>query len=865
MSDMLFQWVMPIGSLSVPTSYENVVKLIRSGRVFPTQLVSLNQAPPIPAFQHDALKEFWLEQVPPERAFDGEMGRVNTLILCKLFAYFATERLSGRFFVRHSESGLYFTLRIVSGQVLEVSAMDPSTYLGQMLLQKQLVAPSQLVEVIDRAKEDNSPIGTVAIKLGYLNEKLLNQLLAEQMFNRIRKIACFPHLDVRFVEDKQAAFIPPVARISGYSLLEITLGYGFSDQQIKQYMSELLLRPVIVNRQAPALKMISAEDRSVLKQVYNTQSLDPLKNRNDWTQRDSALKAITWDLINLFEVPKSYVFTREYNNLSEEDVLSYLQINQAASPHEIERLLQEYRKKIKLDEASDTAEEEHVRRAIRAKLVEIQKSLEGSDRERRAYQRMKQLGANPQNQEMYRSVLFDICTQEGEAALKRQKYQEAAEAYAEALRLRPNDLNASLQEVWAEFLSDSRNQDVFEKAKHRLESLSTQAKDSPLPFLVLARIYRLKGEVKLAEEHLRKVLDISPNHKEAQAELRLLFNRDYDKKKHRVKSFIQLDPNMSKWLMPSALSLVITVIFWASGNLVTHPRDIWPEERPLDVSALAGLNPFQKELTFNSILRTNYSNDSLASTAYLLGLKPHRQAKALIVPGQGRPTAYTVDNLEGETMRELTRILSFLYANFQKTPGQVTDMLKNSLVIPAHLRVLGNVEHYWLQEDWFGWARRLTLILLGIFGLYNLRPLELKTDFAFSMSATAIIYGGLVGYLSPAFTAPTELPILSSMKIIHSLGEVMFFQFFLGVALLRGFRWTPYLPATIVVLLFALFKISYLNIWYMPLNAMLINSLQIGVFIGGACFLFMWKSKSFIPPLLAHLALTFIPLLRGLN
>ena len=67
MSDMLFQWVMPIGSLSVPTSYENVVKLIRSGRVFPTQLVSLNQAPPIPAFQHDALK-FPLDnrQDPPQ-------------------------------------------------------------------------------------------------------------------------------------------------------------------------------------------------------------------------------------------------------------------------------------------------------------------------------------------------------------------------------------------------------------------------------------------------------------------------------------------------------------------------------------------------------------------------------------------------------------------------------------------------------------------------------------------------------------------------------------------------------------------------------------------------------------------------------
>ena len=251
---MLFQWVMPIGSLSVPTSYEDVVKLIRSGRVFPTQLVSLNQMPPIPAFQCQALKEVWLEQVPPEVPFDGEMGGVNTLTLCKLFAYFATERLSGRFFVRHGESSLYFTLRLVSGQVLEVSALDPSTYLGQMLLQKQLLTPSQLVEVIEKAKAHNAQIGTVAVNLGYINEKRLNQLLAEQMFNRIRKDCLLSSFRCSFCKDTQAALIPPVARISGYSLLEITLGYGLSDRQIKQYMSELLLRPVIVNRQAPALK-----------------------------------------------------------------------------------------------------------------------------------------------------------------------------------------------------------------------------------------------------------------------------------------------------------------------------------------------------------------------------------------------------------------------------------------------------------------------------------------------------------------------------------------------------------------------------------------------------------------------------------
>ena len=51
-------------------------------------------------------------------------------------------------------SGIYFSLRFVSGQLcLEVNALDPSTYLGQMLLQRQKLTPSQLVDVIEYAKD----------------------------------------------------------------------------------------------------------------------------------------------------------------------------------------------------------------------------------------------------------------------------------------------------------------------------------------------------------------------------------------------------------------------------------------------------------------------------------------------------------------------------------------------------------------------------------------------------------------------------------------------------------------------------------------------------------------------------------------
>ena len=188
---------------------------------------------------------------PPEHPFKGDAGRVNALTLGKLFAHCALERLNGRLFVRHNDSSLHFVLRFASGQLIEVAALDPQTYLGQLCLQQREITSTQLMQAL-YAKSNNLMIGEALIQLNHLSEKQLNHLLAEQMFIRIRKIACFPYVDIKFCEDASAAMSSPAGRISGYSLLEITLGYGLTDEKIKEYVGELMNRPILINRTSPA-------------------------------------------------------------------------------------------------------------------------------------------------------------------------------------------------------------------------------------------------------------------------------------------------------------------------------------------------------------------------------------------------------------------------------------------------------------------------------------------------------------------------------------------------------------------------------------------------------------------------------------
>jgi len=225
---------------------------------------------------------------------------------------------------------------------------------------------------------------------------------------------------------------------------------------------------------------------------------------------------------------------------------------------------------------------------------------------------------------------------------------------------------------------------------------------------------------------------------------------------------------------------------------------------------------------------------------------------------------YSLEYLGDHEMREVERVLNHLYTQFIKRRELVLSTLKDSLVIPFEQRVLGNVEHYWLTDDLLGWGRRGTLILLGLIGLIRLRASEITFKPVISLSLLAIVYGTIIGYFSPPFSSSTPMSTLSIMKLMHSVGEVIFFQFFLGLALLRGFQWTPWVPLVMVSLSVAVFKMSLMHVWFMDTNVMILTTAQAGVFVGGACFLLMWRSKSYIPPLLAHLALTFIPLLRGL-
>ncbi len=853
-----YQWMSPLGRLSEPFSLDEIQAHIEQGRAFSPQGISRDGAEPVAAVALPELRDVWGRVSPPYAPFDGSAGRVGPMVLARLVTALAVGRASGYLSVRQSDAHLHFMVRVVDGQVLDIYAHDPSTYLGQLLVQQGVITPVDLEGVLRLAFERAEPVGKVCVEEGLISVKRLNRALAEQLFTRLRRIACFPKCDVLFRADRVARMLPPVARISGYAALEICLGYGLSDTEIREYMEALLARPTQVNLTSPAVSMLSAEDRGVLKKVHAAGSLMPLTERDHWTQRDGALKAIAWDLLGLFVLPRAFALAEELNALNAPNALAHIGLAPGFSEQQGAQAAVLYAESLGLSAPSESDDEERVKRALRARLEALTAVEKLSARERLALQRMEQLGAPATDSAMKASIMFELASQEGERALKQQRYQEAHSLFMEAASLKPSDLTAQLRLIWSSFLSSDRGEGSYQAVCKRAEALArAHPREVEVP-LSLAQIQRVYGDAQGAERSLRAVLALSPDHAQAKAELRLLFTMEFDQKRQQRGlgkvvgaaggAGVGLSTGAGRAAVGVALGLIVSL--WAVGSLLPSTRTQWPEVRPLDVVDMSAERESDRRLSFYQAMRQNYDNTLVVSSAYRLGLRPAPQVTGNDTDG------YDLSALGDDELREVARAAEFLYGRYVSDAQEVTAAISLSRVIPAPQRVLGVVEGYWLSDDPFWWGRRLLLLLAGLVGLAVVRPWRVEPrpraeEQPWSLSAVGLtpalwtsvglLYAVAVGLLTPAVQSPTPLWTLAAMLTLHAAAEQVFFTGYVGGALLKGSAGFPAAAFGVVVSLFALYKLSFYYIWSQP-SALLIAA-QMALFMGGVGLALAWRTR----------------------
>lgn len=118
---------------------------------------------------------------------------------------------------------------------------------------------------------------------------------------------------------------------------------------------------------------------------------------------------------------------------------------------------------------------------------------------------------------------------QGELALRRNAYAEALGQFQKALELNPDEGEHHAYTAWALWCSSYDKTSIGPKLNELMKAATKLSPNSSAVFYYKAMLAKQHGDVKAAKKAFQKVLDIDPEHRQAEAELRLLLSQG-DKK-----------------------------------------------------------------------------------------------------------------------------------------------------------------------------------------------------------------------------------------------------------------------------------------------------------------------------------------------
>lgn len=124
-----------------------------------------------------------------------------------------------------------------------------------------------------------------------------------------------------------------------------------------------------------------------------------------------------------------------------------------------------------------------------------------------------------------RALQAELQFQQGEAKLRARHYRAAAECFAKAVELYPEEGEYHANLGWAEYMANPNDQAATTRALGHLKQGARLAPDRDKPFLYLGRIYQARGRTDLAQKMLTRAISNKPDCIEALRELRLLHMR----------------------------------------------------------------------------------------------------------------------------------------------------------------------------------------------------------------------------------------------------------------------------------------------------------------------------------------------------
>lgn len=786
-----------------------IVSLIRQGRLFRTDKVSKNGAAMQPLGNLPEFEELFSQLLPQAFQVEGTAlrpapelsGQADTLTLARLFGTIFRERRTGRLFLCEADHAREKVISFRQGVPISANSNTEEEWIGELLIGQGIIDRVSFDEAVEHARSHGKRIGSALIYLEKLSPRELKRALSVQAMERLLNAFRMKSGTYQFIADESAAEDEILLVASPRDIIETGLSAALGAREVTEILAGYGDPTFRVEGADAMAGDLHDTDKAALRILERGQPLSRCLDRVAQAARLTPAEA-RLRVLSLIQLGVLRVGGAEIDTL--EAVLHALEATDFYRMLDVRR----------------AASAEEVETAYRRKVIEYQAASRPDEAEamRRlrdkiaaTLDRARSTLSDPTERAMYeRAVQLGLDFDQPEVRRRLEHEQLVQQGNALVRQQKYTEAFDAFSRAGTLIPDDPQ---VYVQLGWTRFLASDRTRDAAGDAIAdIERALRLSRENDDAYVTMGKIHRLTGDMQQAEADLRraIEINPHNNEAQSELRmlftrelnqgSRLKIDLSVTRGLVPVIVVAVVTLLaLYLGANVVPGGATMWPDVETARAQA------------------------------------------------SGQESG-------GGTEAEL-------YAAVVERLRGVVD-----LKVPPAKQVMGNVEYYYLVDDTWWWVRRGMMLVIGLLGIVLINR-EKLSDIKFfgkqpAWIMAALPYGLLLGFLTPIPDTPTAMWPALGMALFHVLAEVVFFFVFLARGLLKNLD-EPLLAVAITFVLYGLYRATFFATLAAPGTVMLEDILQGAAFIGGVYTLLAWRSGGIFAPLLAHLLLIGLMMVRA--
>jgi CheY-like chemotaxis protein/DnaJ-domain-containing protein 1 len=423
-------------------------------------------------------------------------------------------------------------------------------FLGQILVRTGHLSEEELQESLAVAKENGQRHGMALIDMGLISPHQLNDILRNQVLEKLLDIFSWPEGNYRFIQAREFKQGVTSIDLSPANLILQGLREYASREQVLKIL-EPHLAHYLQQAESPLYRFqeiqLSANEQRILASCQGSTTLSDILKRHLLSRKEAepllATLLSTGILIGRLEPETASAetscnesedirarresFLKDYAWMMAQDYFTLLGVSESDSREQVRKSYYNLVKKYHPDRFFEQDVLLDLKDKVNALFQRISDAHEtlGDATAKARYIRDRKGGSSTSTTSLETILQAETAFQKGKVFFQVRKYEEARKAFTEALELSPNEAEYLMYQAWSAYKSNPKVTEVVINTRKNLIRATELSPKLGLAHLYLGYICKEDGNEKEAQRRFERAILCDPNCTEALRELRLISMR----------------------------------------------------------------------------------------------------------------------------------------------------------------------------------------------------------------------------------------------------------------------------------------------------------------------------------------------------